>query len=61
MRERFFSHFLVTFVALLNSYGVTCLVGRERRVQMLDVVFVVVTVVFFVVSLGYVVGCDRLR
>jgi len=28
---------------------------------MLDVVFVLVTVAFFVVSLGYVAGCDRLK
>jgi hypothetical protein len=28
---------------------------------MLDVVFVVVTVVFFVVSIVYVAGCERLK
>jgi len=28
---------------------------------MLDLVFVLVTVMFFVVSLGYIAGCDRLR
>jgi biopolymer transport protein ExbD len=28
---------------------------------MLDVVFVLLTVIFFVVSLGYVAGCDRLK
>jgi len=28
---------------------------------MLDLVFVLVTVMFFVVSLGYVAGCDRLK
>ena len=28
---------------------------------MLDVVFVVVTVAFFVVSIAYVAGCERLR
>jgi hypothetical protein len=28
---------------------------------MLDAVFVVVTVAFFVVSIGYVAGCDRLK
>jgi hypothetical protein len=28
---------------------------------MLDTVFVVVTVAFFVLSLGYVAGCERLR
>jgi len=28
---------------------------------MLDVVFVVVTIAFFVVSIGYVAGCDRLK
>ncbi|MEP7306845.1 MAG: hypothetical protein ABJA98_15125 [Acidobacteriota bacterium] len=27
---------------------------------MLDLVFVLATVVFFVVSLGYIAGCDRL-
>jgi hypothetical protein len=34
---------------------------RGRCVAMLDVVFVLMTVVFFVVSLGYVAGCDRLK
>jgi hypothetical protein len=29
--------------------------------HMLDVVFVLVTVAFFVVSIGYVAGCDRLK
>jgi hypothetical protein len=28
---------------------------------MLDVVFVVVTLAFFVVSIGYVAGCERLK
>jgi hypothetical protein len=28
---------------------------------MLDVIFLVVTVVFFVVSLAYVAGCERLE
>jgi len=28
---------------------------------MLDLLFVLVTVVFFVVSLGYIAGCDRLK
>jgi len=28
---------------------------------MLDAVFVIVTVAFFVISLGYVAGCDRLK
>jgi len=28
---------------------------------MLDLVFVLVTVMFFVVSLGYIAGCDRLK
>jgi hypothetical protein len=35
-------------------------VTPEER-PMLDVVFVLVTVLFFVVSLGYVAGCDRLK
>ena len=30
-------------------------------VDVLDVVFVLVSVVFFIVSLGYVAGCDRLK
>jgi len=28
---------------------------------MLDALFVLVTVAFFVVSIGYVAGCDRLK
>ena len=28
---------------------------------MLDAVFVIVTIAFFAVSLGYVTGCDRLK
>ena len=28
---------------------------------MLDAVFVIVTIAFFAVSLGYVAGCDRLK
>jgi hypothetical protein len=28
---------------------------------MLDAVFVIVTIAFFAVSLGYVSGCDRLK
>jgi hypothetical protein len=28
---------------------------------MLDAVFVLVSIAFFVVSLGYVAGCDRLK
>jgi len=28
---------------------------------MLDLVFVLVTIVFFIVSIGYVAGCDRLK
>jgi len=28
---------------------------------MLDLVFVLVTIVFFVISIGYVAGCDRLK
>jgi len=28
---------------------------------MLDLVFVLVTIIFFIVSLGYVAGCDRLK
>ena len=27
---------------------------------MLDIVFVAITILFFIVSLGYVVACDRL-
>jgi hypothetical protein len=34
---------------------------RKAENQMLDLVFVLVTIAFFVVSIGYVVGCDRLR
>jgi hypothetical protein len=30
-------------------------------VPMLDALFVLVTVAFFVVSIGYVAGCDRLK
>jgi hypothetical protein len=29
--------------------------------SMLDLIFVVVTVAFFVVSIGYVAACDRLK
>ena len=28
---------------------------------MLDLVFAVVTIAFFILSLGYVAGCDRLK
>jgi len=28
---------------------------------MLDLVFVLVTIVFFIISIGYVAGCDRLK
>jgi len=28
---------------------------------MLDLLFVVVTIAFFIVGIGYVVGCDRLK
>ena len=28
---------------------------------MLDAVFIIVTIAFFAVSLGYVTGCDRLK
>jgi len=28
---------------------------------MLDLIFVLVTVTFFLVSLGYITGCDRLK
>ena len=31
-----------------------------RRDEMADVIFIVVTVVFFVMSWLYVIGCDRL-
>jgi hypothetical protein len=33
----------------------------RRSQPMLDLVFVLVTVLFFVVSLGYIAGCDRLE
>jgi len=29
--------------------------------HMLDLVFVLVTIAFFAVSVGYIAGCDRLR
>lgn len=36
--------------------------GRQmREVVVLDVAFVTLTLVFFLVSAGYVVACDRLR
>jgi hypothetical protein len=38
---------------------VASLAGRQRA--MLDLVFVLVTVIFFAVSLGYIAGCDRLK
>jgi len=28
---------------------------------MLDLVFVLVTIVFFIISIGYVAACDRLK
>jgi hypothetical protein len=34
---------------------------HERRHNVLDVLYVVVTVAFFVLSLGYVLGCERLK
>jgi hypothetical protein len=33
----------------------------QECMPMLDVVFVVVTVVFFAVSIAYVAGCERLK
>ena len=33
---------------------------EERRVVMADVIFIGLTVLFFVVAVAYVVGCDRL-
>jgi hypothetical protein len=35
------------------------LTGRER--PMLDLLFVLMTIVFFVVGLGYIAGCNRLK
>jgi hypothetical protein len=35
-------------------------VGSQER-PMLDAVFVVVTIAFFVLSLGYIAGCERLK
>jgi hypothetical protein len=32
----------------------------ERRVHMADVAFVLLTLAFFVLSLGYIVACERL-
>jgi hypothetical protein len=34
---------------------------NTERTSMLDLIFVAVTVAFFVVSIGYVAGCERLR
>ena len=42
------------------SYSGVPKLGKECM-PMLDVVFVVVTVVFFVVSIAYVAGCERLK
>jgi hypothetical protein len=34
---------------------------ERSDLPMLDVIFVVVTAAFFVLSIGYVAGCERLR
>jgi hypothetical protein len=35
--------------------------NETRGTPMLDAVFVLVSIAFFVVSIGYVAGCDRLK
>jgi hypothetical protein len=35
--------------------------NETRSTPMLDAVFVLVTIAFFIVSIGYVAGCDRLK
>jgi len=35
--------------------------NETRPMPMLDAVFVLVSIAFFVVSIGYVAGCDRLK
>jgi len=34
--------------------------AHERQAPVLDLIFVAVTILFFVVSIGYVAACDRL-
>jgi uncharacterized membrane protein YwzB len=57
------SHFLVVFIAILSLQSVLwdSKAKRKRSTPMLDAVFVLVTVAFFIVSIGYVAGCDRLK
>jgi hypothetical protein len=33
----------------------------SQECPMLDAVFIVVTIAFFVLSLGYIAGCERLK
>ena len=63
-----FSDFLATFMSLLNwplvlwggwSPLPTSLTGRHRL--MLDLLFVLMTLVFFLVGIAYITGCDRLK
>jgi hypothetical protein len=63
-----FSDSLAIFMAVLNSHSIVWLgwswLVRERDrevVVMLDLLFVLATVAFFVVSIGYIVGCERLK
>jgi len=34
--------------------------SEKRRILMADLIFIVVTIIFFAVSLWYVIGCDRI-
>jgi hypothetical protein len=55
-------HFLGLFGLTVSrgSLRLRVEVGSQER-PMLDAVFVVVTIAFFVLSLGYVAGCERLK
>lgn len=57
------SDFLAGPIAILSQPSVRWKSPRNetRPTLMLDAVFVLVTIAFFAVSIGYVAGCDRLR
>jgi hypothetical protein len=49
-----------TFLSAADSGSFDASFGFERQGVVLDFVFVVLSILFFVVSLGYVAACDRM-
>ena len=51
----------VTLHSVLAIQGDSCPRDRKRRAFMADIVFILVTVLFFAISIAYTYFCERMR